>query len=85
GIDFPECSILMNLATPSLSNGKFRIKMPESARYSLQVFSTSGKLIKSMKFNNSETDLDISDCFNGVYILIIADSNKKYTQKLIKL
>ena len=85
GIDFPECSNLMNLATPSLSNGKFRIKMPESARYSLQVFSTSGKLIKSMKFNNSEAELDISDCFNGVYILTIADSNKKYTQKLIKL
>ncbi len=83
--NFPYSREMLNIASPSLSNGKYKLKMPENANYTLQVFNVSGKLLLSENFNNSEVDLDISNYGNGVYILNISTDKKKYTQKLVKL
>ena len=84
-VNFPENPSILNVASQSLSNGKYHLKMPQSDNYNMQVFDISGKLLVSKNFNNSEDDLDISSYANGIYILSISTNNKRYTQKLVKL
>lgn len=85
GIAFPEQPNLINVTIPSLSNGKYHLKMPESANYKVQIFSISGKLLLNTNFNSYEGDIDISNYANGVYMLKISTSKKEYTQKLVKM
>ncbi|NDP20490.1 MAG: T9SS type A sorting domain-containing protein [Paludibacter sp.] len=84
-VSFPESGEGKMIAFPGMSNGKYRLTMPESANYSLYVYNMEGKIILNEKFNGSEAGFDISSCSNGVYILKIVTADKKYMQKLVKL
>lgn len=50
----------------------------------ISIFDSNGGLIQNTIITSSITELDLSNCANGIYILIISYNNKTSTWKIIK-
>lgn len=67
---------------PNPSNGIFSIEMENVKKYSIEIYSTLGKVVYS-KNNNSESTLNINHLQTGIYLIkITTDSNTK-TKRII--
>ncbi len=49
-----------------------------------QLYTMSGKLVKSIKLEHEETILNTSEIDSGVYIMLITNGQKRYSYKLVK-
>lgn len=56
--------------------------MPDT--YSFVLLDTKGMIIKQNEINSTETEIDISNLSNGVYIIRIIGNDKTFTKKIIK-
>lgn len=67
---------------PNPSNGIFSIEMENVKKYSIEIYSTLGKVVYS-KNDNSESTLNINHLQTGIYLIkITTDSNTK-TKRII--
>jgi uncharacterized membrane protein len=67
---------------PNPSNGIFSIEMENVKKYSIEIYSTLGKVVYS-KNDNSESTLNINHLQTGIYLIkITMDSNTK-TKRII--
>ena len=69
---------------PNPTNGTFTVSNTSSDQYNIQVYSTSGNLVKDVQNCQGNTILDISGCSNGVYIIKVNGSSISYVGRLIK-
>lgn len=67
---------------PNPSNGIINIQLPGSELTKVQLFSTSGKLIKEQHFSNSEIEWNLSDIASGIYLLKAQNSRLNSTVKI---
>ena len=72
---------------PNLSKGVLKIcifGLKDSDKCSLGVYTTQGVQILAKKIKTDNTDVDISNQPNGVYLLQIAINGKSTTWKIVK-
>ena len=75
---------LMNIY-PNPSNNIFKIQITNDLIGSeLEILSIDGKLMHSMAIIDSKFNIDLSNYFNGLYILRINHFNHVFTKKIIK-
>ena len=87
--DIIASSLSMSVSpNPFSDNLKINIKNPENEDFALQLFSITGVLLYSEKFNNLSQEVAMTLGFNnltsGVYLLNITSSKGLVTQKIIK-
>jgi polyhydroxybutyrate depolymerase len=69
---------------PNPSNGTFSVHSTTNNIEKVSVFSTDGKLLKSISLLNKQLAVEVSDFAKGVYFIKVECSNKQlYTSKLI--
>ncbi len=69
---------------PNPTSGVIKIEGDKLMNSKISVYDISGKQILNRISENSEVNIDISDCSNGIYIIQIDTGEKVYKQKLIK-
>jgi hypothetical protein len=83
-IDTINSEVLINIY-PNPSNNIFKIQLTNDLIGSeLEILSIDGKLIHSMEIIDNKIDIDLSNCFNGLYILRINHLSQVFTKKIIK-
>ncbi len=69
---------------PNPNSGTFTIELSENSKITIDIFSITGKLLKSKVINQQSTTVNINDKKPGIYILQIKDDKKIVkTQKII--
>jgi hypothetical protein len=76
-----ENSIVSQVAYPNPSTGIVNLKA--SANSNVEVFNTIGELVKIVKLENSNSQIDLSNLAKGVYFVNINSGNAVKTEKLI--
>jgi CubicO group peptidase (beta-lactamase class C family) len=66
---------------PNPANNNLQISLPADAPFEVQVMSASGALMQSWSNIRS---IDISSLAKGLYVIIVQQAGKTYTQKFIK-
>ncbi|ASK31908.1 hypothetical protein CEY12_18125 [Chryseobacterium sp. T16E-39] len=76
--------IYFNVVNPTKTNIICKTNIERQQITSIQMFDSSGKLIKDFSKQNSIEKLDVSDITHGQYLLIVTTKNgEKYTKKII--
>lgn len=60
---------------PNPAGSMVRINFPNQVPENLNLFSSEGKLIKTMHVNNKTVSLDLSELSGGIYILSVEGKN----------
>ncbi|TFH20839.1 MAG: T9SS type A sorting domain-containing protein, partial [Bacteroidia bacterium] len=83
-VSIPENKIL-NI-WPNPGDGRIMMDMPASGDYSVRIYSTDGRLIRTENFRSSGgvTTLDITGEYKGLYILKMEGPETNTTRKYIK-
>jgi len=76
-------NILKVALYPNPSNGHFNISINEPTYLMIvKVYNVLGTLVKTLEFNNSQAELNLSNLNNGVYFVKITANNQTNTQKI---
>jgi len=68
---------------PNPFTESFSVKLPADESFiSLQLFNSDGRIVK--QFQGDETDFNLSEIANGMYILSLKTSKSSYEQKIVK-
>lgn len=69
---------------PSVSaDGMFKIVPEQTTSTQIDVYNTTGNLVKSLSSSGSEILLDLSKFSKGVYIITALQNNSVYTRKVV--
>jgi hypothetical protein len=68
---------------PVINNLNFEVKSPEPGDIFV-VFDLAGKKLISDKINSVITNISLSDCAPGIYILQVKNGDNIYREKVIK-
>ena len=69
---------------PSVStDGMFKIVPEQTTSTQIDVYNTSGNLVKSLSSSGSEILLDLCKFSKGVYIIKALQNNSVYTRKVV--
>ncbi len=74
------------LAVHSIANNKLNLEVPSAGQYSVDIFSTSGRLVKSVNHStlvSGMTSIDMTDLSTGVYMLRVNGADLTLTSKLV--
>ena len=66
---------------PNPSNGRYTIK--GNSITSIEVYNVTGEIIFRSLSNNQQTDIDLSNHSNGVYLMKIYEGQTFFTKKII--
>lgn len=69
GVD--ESNPLALLVYPNPSNGLFNVSIPNSDFSHYQIMDITGKIIRNGSLQNNQSNIDITSCSNGIYMLQI--------------
>jgi hypothetical protein len=73
------------LVSPNPNNGFFKVSLSGADNVTtLEIFSTSGALLKSEKLTAQDADINISDLANGLYYLVVHTNTARSVVKLVK-
>lgn len=78
-----EESKLVTSFYPNPSAGKLNINLEKDDNYEIQVYDSKGSLVLKVNHSGNKISKDLYDLSNGVYLLRIIDSEKKF--EIIKL
>ncbi|MBV8326399.1 T9SS type A sorting domain-containing protein [Chryseobacterium sp.] len=80
----PPSDLYFNVTNPAKNRLIIQTNIDRNEIFSIQLFDTSGRLIKDFPNQERVSGLDISDISNGLYLLIVnTKKGEKYTKKLI--
>ena len=66
----------------NISLGSANLNLNET---SIKVFALSGQKVLETKPNSKNIKLDVSQLNSGIYMLMISDTSKNITRKIVKL
>jgi hypothetical protein len=69
---------------PATNSVYLKISNDVPDTYSFILLDTKGMIIKQNKINSTETEIDISNLSNGIYIIRVIGNDKTFTKKIIK-
>jgi PKD repeat protein len=69
---------------PNPANTQLTIKSNNSTKIDMQIFSSTGKLIKQVKSCQLPTTLDIEDLATGMYQVVCSDGQNQKTFRILK-
>lgn len=72
---------------PNPTEGILKIEIKErgqTGNQSITVYDSNGGLIRNTAITSSITEIDLSNCANGIYVLIISYNNETSTWKILK-
>lgn len=82
GINEMSSSISFEMV-PNPAGDMVRVNFPNQLPEALNLFSTEGKLMKTLHINSKTVSLDLSDLSAGIYILSVEGKNSIQRKKLI--
>ncbi len=72
------------IVTPNPTNGKFTIVLTNSADKYVRIYSSTGKLVKTIVVLDRKIDVDITDFANGLYYVKVRTTKGDITKKILK-
>lgn len=82
--EFTKNSMNVSIAT-NRTTGIVNISAPQaSTGISVTIFDLSGKIVATLKSNDTTTNVSLSNVSSGVYLVKVTDGVSSYTQKIIK-
>ncbi len=84
--NFPEITLTMSVfPNPTTASVNLSISNYNSENISYQLFDFNGRIVKSDKINQKETEISLDNLSNAIYLLTVLDNNKSLkTFKIIK-
>lgn len=84
--DFPAITLTMSVfPNPTTAGVNLSIVNYNSENISYQLFDFNGRIVKSDKINQKETEISLDNLSNGIYLLTVSDNNKPLkTFKIVK-
>ena len=78
-----ENSGVQALIYPNPSNGKVTVSWSENLETTIDLFDLQGRSILSKQINTSNTELDINEFSDGIYLISVRNEKVKTTKKIV--
>ena len=70
---------------PNPTTGLFEIRFSEANEGEIAITDLNGKIIKQLDFSGSSFIVDVNDCINGTYFIVLKTESSTQTIRFVKI